>query len=92
MAVQMRPLNLFDLGPSSLVSSRGPRLDVLGSLLIRLSNDQGLYHGNAAPVGLQWTSVFDLDVPRVHLAKGASVGISQRVMSRGDGSHPRVCF
>jgi len=38
---------------------------------IRLSNDHlgPLSNGNAAPVGLQWTSAFNLDVPRVHLAK-----------------------
>ena len=36
-----------------------------------LSNDHlgPLSNGNAAPVGLQWTSAFNLDVPRVHLAK-----------------------
>ena len=38
---------------------------------IWLSNDHlgPLSNGNAAPVGLQWTSAFNLDVPRVHLAK-----------------------
>ena len=36
-----------------------------------LSNDHlgPLSNGNAAPVGLQWTSAFNLDVPQVHLAK-----------------------